>query len=102
MEMKAAGADQPVPAREPRRRFVASLLYGRNVDRTTKTQARLGLAVLIFELGYAIIAARIVMFAATPESHGLQRTNTQDSVLPARSDVLNPNAACPATCVTTP
>jgi len=72
MEMKAAGADQPVTAREPRRRFVASLLYGRNVDRTAKTRARLGLAVLIFVLGYAIIAARLVMFAAAPEEQQLE------------------------------
>src|SRR2546430_16181461 len=75
--MKAAGADQPVTARKPRRRFVASLLYGRNVDRTAKTRARLGLAVLIFSLGYAIIAARLQNVAAMPEGHVSRRPIAQ-------------------------
>jgi cell division protein FtsI (penicillin-binding protein 3) len=102
MEMKAAGADQPVTAREPRRRFVASLLYGRNVDRTAKTRARLGLAVLIFVLGYAIIAARLVMFAAAPEGHGSRRAIAQDAVATARPDVLDRNGEILATDVRTP
>ncbi len=100
--MKAAGADQPVTAREPRRRFVASLLYGRNVDRTAKTRARLGLAVLIFVLGYAIIAARLVMFAAAPEGHGSRRAIAQDAVATARPDVLDRNGEILATDVRTP
>src|SRR5215831_19300861 len=71
MGMTAPVADQTAPAREPRRRrFVASLLYGRNVDRAAKTRARIGLAVLVFALGYAVIAARLVMFAAVPEVMG--------------------------------
>src|SRR5262245_66643256 len=97
MEMKAAGTDQPVAAREPRRRFVASLLYGRNVDRTAKTRARLGLAVLIFALGYAIIAARLVMFAAAPEGHGSRRAIAQDAVATARPDLLHRNGESLAT-----
>src|SRR5258707_3221817 len=102
MEMKAAGADQPVTAAEPRRRFVASLLYGRNVDRTAKTRARLGLAVLIFVLGYAIIGARLVMFAAAPEGHGSRRAIAQDAVATARPDVLDRNGEILATDVRAP
>src|SRR5262244_580469 len=102
MEMKAAGADQPAAAREPRRRFVASLLYGRNVDRTAKTRARLGLAVLVFALGYAIIAARLVMFATAPEGHGSRRAIGQDAVATARPDILDRNGEILATDVRTP
>src|SRR5262252_7820851 len=102
MDMKAAGADQPVAAREPRRRVVASLLYGRNVDRTAKTRARLGLAVLIFALGYAIIAARLMMFAAAPDGHGSRRTIGQDAVATARPDILDRNGEILATDVRTP
>src|SRR5215468_1023885 len=102
MGMKAAGADQPVAAREPRRRLVASLLYGRNVDRTAKTRARLGLAVLIFALGYAIIAARLVMFAAAPEGHGSRRALAQDAMATARPDILDRNGEILATDVRTP
>jgi len=100
--MKALGADQPAAAREPPRRFVASLLYGRNVDRTAKTRARLGLAVLVFALGYAIIAARLVMFAAVPEGHGSRRAIGQDAVATARPDILDRNGEILATDVRTP
>jgi cell division protein FtsI (penicillin-binding protein 3) len=102
MEMKAPGTDQPAAARQPPRRFVASLLYGRNVDRTAKTRARLGLAVLVFALGYAIIAARLMMFAAAPDGHGSRRTIGQDAVATARPDVLDRNGEILATDVRTP
>src|SRR6266851_266604 len=102
MEMKAAGADQPVTAREPRRRFVASLLYGRNVDRTAKTRARIGLAILVFALGYSVIAAKLVMFAAGPEGHGARRAGVQDAVATARPDILDRNGQILATDVRTP
>src|SRR4029077_3930056 len=52
------------PPRDPwRRRLVNTLLYGRNVDRTVKARARIGLAILIFVIGYSIIATRLVLFA---------------------------------------
>ena len=93
MGMTAPVADQPAPAREPRRRrFVASLLYGRNVDRAAKTRARIGLAVLIFALGYAVIATRLVMFAAVPEGHGSRRAIGQDAV--ARSEERRVGKEC--------
>ena len=100
--MKAPGTDQPAAARQPPRRLVASLLYGRNVDRTAKTRARLGLAVLVFALGYAIIAARLVMFAAAPDGHGSRRTIGQDAVATARPDILDRNGEILATDVRTP
>src|SRR6516162_2768655 len=102
MEMKAPGTDQPAAARQPPRRLVASLLYGRNVDRTAKTRARLGLAVLVFALGYAIIATRLVMFAAAPEGHGSRRTIGQDAVATARPDILDRNGEILATDMRTP
>ena len=60
--MDAPAADQPPFAREPRRPM-RSLLYGRNIDLTAKARARIGLATLIFSIGYAVIAARLVLFA---------------------------------------
>jgi cell division protein FtsI (penicillin-binding protein 3) len=65
--MHTPAADPAAPPREPwRRRLVGSLLYGSNVDRVTKTRARILLAVLIFALGYAVIATRLVIFATAP------------------------------------
>src|SRR5260370_25811485 len=102
MGMRGGGGDEAVIAGEPRGRFVASLLYGRNVDRTAKTRARLGLAVLIFVLGYAIIAARLVMFAAAPEGHGSRRAIAQDAGATARPHVLARNREILATHAPTP
>ena len=66
--------ERPPPKRETRRQgLVDMLLYGRNVDRAVKTRARIGLAILVFTIGYAVIAARLVMFAAGPDSHGSRR-----------------------------
>src|SRR6266568_4991707 len=103
MGMTAPVADQLAPAREPRRRgFVASLLYGRNVDRAAKTRARIGLAVLVIALGYTVIAARLVMFATVPEGHGSRRAIGQDAVATARPDILDRNGEILATDVRTP
>ena len=60
-----------------------TLLYGRDVDRTAKARARIGLAILIFALGYAVIAGRLVLFAALPEGH-TRRVVTHDAVATAR------------------
>src|SRR6266568_5060892 len=103
MGMTAPVADQLAPAREPRRRgFVASLLYGRNVDRAAKTRARIGLAVLVIALGYTVIAARLVMFATVPEGHGSRRAIGQDAVATARPDIRDRNGEILATDVRTP
>jgi cell division protein FtsI (penicillin-binding protein 3) len=91
------------PPREPwRRRLIRTLLYGRNVDRAAKARARIGLAILVFALGYSVIATRLVMFAALPEGHGSRRGSAQDAVATARPDVLDRNGEILATDVRTP
>jgi cell division protein FtsI (penicillin-binding protein 3) len=101
--MDARPADRPAPAREPRRRrFVDTLLYGRDVDRTVKTRARIGLAILVFAIGYAVIAARLVMFAAVPDGQGSRRIGGHDAVATARPDILDRNGEILATDVRTP
>ncbi len=97
------GAQSPAAAKEPwRRRLVRTLLYGEDVDRSVKTRARIGLAMLIFVLGYGVIAARLVMFATVPEGHGLRRAVGQDAVATARPDILDRNGQVLATDVRTP
>jgi len=101
--MHAPVAERPALAREPwRRRLVASLLYGRNVDRTAKTRARIALAALVFALGYAVIATRLAMIATAPEGHASRRAIAQDAVATARPDVLDHNGEILATDVRTP
>src|SRR5262249_44917948 len=91
------------PVREPwRRRLLHALLYGRNVDRASKARARIGLVVLIFAVGYAVLAARLVMFATAPEGHGARRALVQDAVATARPDILDRNGEILATDVRTP
>jgi cell division protein FtsI (penicillin-binding protein 3) len=101
--MNAPVADPPPTPRDPwRRRLVNTLLYGRNVDRTVKARARIGLAILIFAIGYSIIATRLVIFAAVPDSHGARRAMGPDAVATARPDVLDRNGEILATDVRTP
>jgi cell division protein FtsI (penicillin-binding protein 3) len=115
MPMSApAAADQPEQApeasREPPResprgswrlRFVDRLLYGSRVDRATKARARIGLVILVFALGYAVIAGRLVLFAAVPEGHA-RRVIGHDAVATARPDVLDRNGEILATDVRVP
>jgi cell division protein FtsI (penicillin-binding protein 3) len=101
--MDARAAERPPPTRETRRQgLVDMLLYGRNVDRAVKTRARIGLAILVFTVGYAVIAARLVMFAAGPDSHGSRRAIGHDAVATARPDILDRNGEILATDVRTP
>jgi len=94
------------PSRAPkvpgRRSILRTLLYGRDVDRAAKTKARLGLAILVFALGYAVIAARLVMFVAVPDGHSGRRAITQDAVATARPDILDRNGEILATDVRAP
>jgi cell division protein FtsI (penicillin-binding protein 3) len=90
-------------AREPWRRKVArTLLYGKNVDRAAKARARIGLAILVFSIGYAVIAGRLVMFATVPEGHSLRRSAPQDAVATARPDIVDRNGNILATDVRSP
>ena len=89
--------------KEPwRRRLVRTLLYGRNVDRAVKTKARLGLAILMFAIGYAVIAGRLITFAALPDSRLVRRVILQDAVATARPDILDTNGEILATDVRVP
>jgi cell division protein FtsI (penicillin-binding protein 3) len=105
--MDAVRPDQPTAPhgsrREPwRRRLVRTLLYGRNVDRAAKARARIGLAILVFAVGYSVIAARLVMFAVNSEGHTARRASTQDAVATARPDILDRNGQILSTDVRTP
>jgi cell division protein FtsI (penicillin-binding protein 3) len=98
----AEQSDPPPPAEPWRRRIMRSLLYGRNVDRAAKAKARIGLAILIFTLGYAVITARLVMFAAAPDPHAGRRVTGHDAVATARPDILDRNGEILATDVRAP
>jgi len=95
------------PPREVRPRswrhgLVQALLYGRNVDRSRKAKARIGLAIVGFIVVYAIIAAKLVVFAVAPDSHAARRSGSQDAVATARPDILDRNGQILATDVKMP
>ncbi|MFL6798191.1 MAG: peptidoglycan D,D-transpeptidase FtsI family protein [Xanthobacteraceae bacterium] len=95
------GAAETVP--EPWRRWLLrTMLYGRNVDRSAKARGRLTLLVLVFALGYAAIATRLVLFATTSDAHGFRRMAGQDALATARPDILDRNGRVLATDVRTP
>src|SRR3954463_7466507 len=83
-------------------RLMRTLLYGHNVDRAAKAKARIGLAMLLFAIGYSIIAGRLVLFAAVPDSHLVRRASAADAVATARPDILDRNGAILATDVRAP
>jgi cell division protein FtsI (penicillin-binding protein 3) len=95
------GAATAPPATPPpmrwHRRAMQSMLYGRGVDRARKTRARLGLAVVGFAAVYAIIAIRLVLYAALPDTHAVRRGGSQDAVATARPDILDRNGEILAT-----
>ncbi|MBV8754708.1 MAG: penicillin-binding protein 2 [Hyphomicrobiales bacterium] len=90
----------PVPA-PPRRRLLHRLLYGRNIDRSAKARARVGLAVAAFAAIYAVIAVRLVVLA-TVHDHGMRRGIAQEAVATARPDILDRNGEILATDVKAP
>ncbi len=85
-----------------RRRIAQVLLYGQDVDRARKTKARIGLAVVVFAIVYAVIAVRLVGLAASPESHIAHHAHTSDAVATARPDILDRNGEILATDVKVP
>ena len=90
------------PAEPWRQRLIRSLLYGRNVDRAEKARARVGLAILAFAAIYAVLAARLVMFAVGADGHGARRTASQDAIATARPDIVDRNGTVLATDVKSP
>jgi cell division protein FtsI (penicillin-binding protein 3) len=90
----------PVPA-PPRRRLLHRLLYGRNIDRSAKARARVGLAVVAFAAIYAVIAVRLVVLA-TVHDHGARRGIAQEAVATARPDIQDRNGEILATDVKAP
>jgi cell division protein FtsI (penicillin-binding protein 3) len=95
--------ESPFSARERCAGALARALFGdRDVDRAAKARARIGLAICVFAIGYAVIAARLVLFAAAPEAPGMRRTGTQDAVATARPDLLDRNGEILATDVRMP
>ncbi|WP_068032136.1 peptidoglycan D,D-transpeptidase FtsI family protein [Rhodoplanes sp. Z2-YC6860] len=97
----ATAPAKPAPAKR-RGNLIGTLLYGRNVDRTAKARARVGLAILAFGAVYAVIAARLVMFAVAPESHFSKRGVAREAVATARPDILDRNGLVLATDVRAP
>ncbi len=107
--MTVAGAPEEKPAakreekHEPwRRRMVRTLLYGRNVDRSAKARARVGLAILGFAIVYAVIAGRLVLYAVTPDGPVARRAGGGDAIATARPDILDRNGQVLATDVRMP
>jgi cell division protein FtsI (penicillin-binding protein 3) len=98
----AVGTIAQQPAEPWRRRFLRTLLYGRNSDRAAKARARIGLAILAFAAVYAVIAVRLVMFAVIPDARFAHRAVTGDAVATARPDILDRNGEVLATDVRVP
>jgi cell division protein FtsI (penicillin-binding protein 3) len=82
--------------------FMRSLLYGRDVDRSAKTRARVGLAIFAFTAGYAVIMLRLITFATVPDTHFARRGVVADAVATARPDILDRNGEILATDVKAP
>lgn len=83
-------------------RLIATLLYGRNVDRAEKARRRIGLAIIAFCAVYAIIAVRLVLFAVTSDGQSGRRLVGQDAVATARPMILDRNGEILAIDVRTP
>src|SRR5579872_2759265 len=94
-----AGVAPPLPWR---RRLMRKLLYGSNVDRAAKARARIGLAIMAFVLLYAVIAARLVMFAIVSDSRTVHRVGSGDATATARPDILDRTGEVLATDVRVP
>jgi cell division protein FtsI (penicillin-binding protein 3) len=84
------------------RRFMRTLLYGRDVDRSAKARARVGLAIFAFTAGYAVIILRLITFATVPDTHFARRGVVADAVATARPDILDRNGEVLATDVKAP
>jgi len=104
MNASSSSASQaPAKAAEPwRRRLLHTLLYGHDVDRNARAQARVALAMAGFALVYAVIALRLAMFAVVPDNHATRPGVSKDAVATARPDILDRNGMILATDVRAP
>ena len=84
------------------RRLLLQLLYDNKIDRAAKARARIGLAILLFAAVYAVIALRLVIFAAAPDGRNQHRAMTGDAIATARPDILDRNGEILATDVRVP
>jgi cell division protein FtsI (penicillin-binding protein 3) len=84
------------------RQIARAALYGITADRGAKARARVGLAILFFAVIYCIIALRLVMFAALPDSRAAHRGGSGDAIATARPDILDRNGEVLATDVRVP
>jgi cell division protein FtsI (penicillin-binding protein 3) len=100
MPVIAVTLAKPAPSRW--RRFMRTLLYGRDVDRSAKAKARVGLAIFAFTAGYAVIILRLITFATVPDTHFARRGVVADAVATARPDILDRNGEVLATDVKAP
>jgi len=82
--------------------LMSRLLYGAGVDRTAKARARVGLAIAVFALIYAVIAVRLVLYALSSDPAALRRVAANDAVATARPDILDRNGEILATDVRLP
>jgi cell division protein FtsI (penicillin-binding protein 3) len=94
--------DMRPPEQHWRRWVIRKLLYGNDIDRSAKAKARIGLAILAFAAVYAVIAARLVMFALVSNSHTAHRVVSGDAIATARPDILDRNGEVLATDVRVP
>lgn len=84
------------------RQIALGFLFRGAGDRSAKARARVGLAILFFAAIYSIIALRLVMFAALPDSRAAHRVGSGDAVATARPDILDRNGEVLATDVRVP
>src|SRR5436190_23963208 len=101
MTIDGTSAPQHEEKREPwRRRLVRTLLYGKNVDRSAKARARVGLAILGFVIVYTVIAGRLVLYAVQPDGPIARMSGSATAT--ARPDILDRNGQVLATDVRMP
>jgi cell division protein FtsI (penicillin-binding protein 3) len=89
------------PSESWRRRFVRGLLYGKNVDRSAKARARVGLAIVAFAAVYVIIAVRLIAFGIASDGRIVHRVGGEATAT-ARPDILDRNGEVLATDVRVP
>ena len=88
--------------RESWRQIARGLLYGASTDRAAKARTRVGLAILFFAVTYCVIATRLVMFAALPDSRAAHRGGSGDAMATARPEIHDRNGEVLATDVRVP